>query len=95
MPGGFKGANAATTDEQTLLDGLKSSVEEKAGKSFAELKAVTFTTQVVAGTNYLIEAQAGDEFYHVKIFKPLPHTGAPAEVSDVTGPHAAGKALAP
>ncbi len=76
-----------------MLNGLKGSVEEKAGKSLGELKAITFTTQVVAGTNYLIEVAAGEEIYHVKIYQPLPHTGAPAEVSSVSGPHAAGTPL--
>jgi hypothetical protein len=51
---------------------------------------VTFKTQVVAGTNYMIEAKSGAEYYHVKVFKPLPHTQAPATLSDATGPHAAG-----
>jgi len=77
------------------LDGLKEAVEAKVGKALAELKAINYRSQVVAGTNYLIEAQAGDEFYHVKIFKPLPHTGAPAELNHVSGPHAAGTEMNP
>jgi cystatin-A/B len=83
------------SQEQALLDGVKAAVEGKVGKALAELKAINYRSQVVAGTNYLIEAQAGEEFYHVKIFKPLPHTGAPAEVNHVSGPHAAGTELSP
>ena len=34
--------------------------------------------------NYIVKVKIGDEKYvHVKIFKPLPHTGEPPEVSDV------------
>lgn len=80
---------------QSLLDGLKAVVEENVGKALSELKALTYRTQVVAGTNYLVEADAGGEIFHVKVFQPLPHTGSPAEVSSVTGPHAAGTALEP
>ena len=74
---------------------MQASVESKIGKALPGLGAVSFRTQVVAaGINYLIEAQSGAEFYHVKVFKPLPHTQAPPEVSSVTGPHAAGTELA-
>ncbi len=73
---------------------MQASVESKIGKALPGLRAVSFRTQVVAGINYLIEAQSGAEFYHVKVFKPLPHTQAPPEVSSVTGPHAAGTELA-
>jgi len=42
--------------------------------------------QVVAGLNYWVKIQTGSEsFIHVKIFKPLPHTGAPAEIKEVHG----------
>ncbi len=38
----------------------------------------------MAGTNYLIKVQVeNDEFIHVKIFRPLPHTNAPPEVTDL------------
>jgi cystatin-A/B len=78
-----------------MLDGLKAAVEEKVGKALTELKALTYRTQVVAGTNYLIEADAAGDIYHVRVFQPLPHTGSPAEVSEVSGPHAAGTPLGP
>ena len=42
---------------------------------------VSYTRQVVAGTNYLISLKHAAGTSEVKVFKPLPHTGAPAQVS--------------
>ena len=36
--------------------------------------------QVVAGTRYRLKLAVGDEFWHVEVIKPLPHTGNPAFV---------------
>jgi cystatin-A/B len=39
--------------------------------------------QVVAGMNYLVKIQvAPDEYIHVKIYKPLPHTHNPPSISE-------------
>lgn len=59
---------------------MKSDVEAKLGKTFAEFKAISYITQVVAGTNYIIKAQCDGEVAHIKIHKPLPHRNAPPEL---------------
>ena len=41
---------------------------------------VSYTRQVVAGTNYLISLKHAAGTSEVKVFKPLPHTGKPAQV---------------
>lgn len=50
----------------------------------SELKAVKYSTQVVAGTNYFIKAHVGNGRYvHVRAHKPLPHTGKGVELHSV------------
>lgn len=63
---------------------MKSDIQTKAGKEYETLKAISFKSQVVAGTNYFIKVHVGnDEHIHVRVFKALPHTGAGPEVSSV------------
>ena len=40
--------------------------------------------QIVAGVNYAIEVKHAAGSSVVKVFKPLPHTGAAPEVTDVS-----------
>ncbi|KAF5924015.1 hypothetical protein HPG69_010447 [Diceros bicornis minor] len=55
---------------------VKSQLEAKTNRTYEEFKAVEYKTQVVAGTNYYIKVQVGDNNYiHLKIFKSLPHRG--------------------
>jgi len=54
------------------------------GAPVSHFTPVASKKQVVAGINYLVKVQVGDaDYVHVKIFKPLPHTGNPAEVKEV------------
>lgn len=76
MPGGFKAPKAVTQEEQDILNVVKSEVEAALGKAFTKFEALLFTSQVVAGTNFLFQVQADDEVIHVKVHRPLPHTGA-------------------
>eukprot|EP00994_Dinema_validum_P005701 NODE_3887_length_513_cov_98.922414_g3314_i0.p1 GENE.NODE_3887_length_513_cov_98.922414_g3314_i0~~NODE_3887_length_513_cov_98.922414_g3314_i0.p1 ORF type:complete len:104 (-),score=22.22 NODE_3887_length_513_cov_98.922414_g3314_i0:139-450(-) len=87
--GGTGPAQAATPDIQTLCDGLKDAAQQKASGSgwngvFMTFEAHSFKSQVVAGANHFVKVKVADgKFAHVRIFVPLPHTGAPAEVSDI------------
>lgn len=75
--GGFGGAKEATEDEQAILDAVKSEVEAHFSKELSVFQAISFTTQVVAGINYLIKVKCDEDIAHVKICKPLPHTNKP------------------
>ena len=91
IAGGFKSPEAADAEIQEVLSSVKAAVEAAIGTSVGDFKALSYKTQVVAGTNYVIEAQiSATEAYHVKIFKPLPHTGAPNEFKGADGPHSIG-----
>ena len=80
MVGGHSAAQDVTEEYRGVLEGFKSTVEEKAGTTFATFTPVKFTKQVVAGMVFQVKYQVGDaEFVHAKVFMPLPHTQQPAE----------------
>lgn len=96
MPGGFKEASPATPEEQEVLDQVRGDVENNLGKKFSVFTAVQYTTQVVAGVNYLFKVLTdGDEYLHVKVHKPLPHTQKAPELMSATGGLALDTPLAP
>ncbi|XP_014685097.3 cystatin-A [Equus asinus] len=73
MTGGLTEARRATPEIQEIADRVKPQLEEKTNQTYEEFKAVEYKTQVVAGTNYYIKVQVGDNNYiHLKIFKSLP-----------------------
>jgi len=96
MPGGFGAAREPGADEIEVLEAVKGQIEEKLGKTFgAAFKAVQFTTQVVAGTNYLFKVETDAGYLHVKVHKPLPHTGNPPVLLDASEGHDLNTTLSP
>lgn len=78
MPGGFGHVREATADDQDVLLSVVEELRTAHGLSCDEYHAVKVSTQVVAGVNYLMKVRCGsDKYFHVKIAKPLPHTGRP------------------
>lgn len=83
LVGGTSEVKPADTEVQLLCDQLRKKVEGKAGKEFQEFTAVSYTTQVVAGTNFFVKVHVGnEEFAHVRIFRPLPHVNEMPTVHD-------------
>ena len=73
--------SAPKTDAEGLavIGGFRELVEGHANKQFSEWTPVSYTTQVVAGTNYQAKVKVGDgEYIHVKIYEPLPGGDAPS-----------------
>ncbi|XP_015282886.1 PREDICTED: cystatin-B-like [Gekko japonicus] len=71
-------AKAATAEIQELVQAVKAEVEEKEGRDFEVFNAVEYKTQTVAGINYFIKVQTGnDQYLHVRIHKSLPHENKP------------------
>ena len=86
MPGSFNNAKEATEEVKTLAKGMKEQVEKQLGQTFDRFDAVVFSTQVVAGTNYLIKVQVGEEkFVHIKVHVPLAFKNAPNELLECEG----------
>lgn len=94
--GGFTlEAEAATEEHQALADVVKAAVEAKTNQTFKKFEVISYLSQVVAGTNFLMKIQVSDEadgYIHVKIFRPLPYTGEPAQLHEHADVHV-GKTL--
>ncbi|XP_030059833.1 cystatin-A isoform X1 [Microcaecilia unicolor] len=75
LVGGTGAVRPATPEIQALLDQIKPEYEAKTGKCPPKFKAVEYKSQVVAGTNYFVKVDTGDEFVHVRIFQSLSHDG--------------------
>ena len=76
MCGGFGSSRPADDNVKAMATEMKPKVEQALGKTYTQFEAVSFTTQVVAGTNYKIKVKVGDEDYvHIKVFVPLPCNG--------------------
>ena len=57
-------------------------VEEAAGRNFEIFDPLSYTSQVVAGVNYRVKISTDEnEYVHVQIYQPLPHTNEPARVT--------------
>ena len=54
----------------------------------------SYTSQVVAGTIFNVKVGYGaGKYAHVRVFRPLPHTGNPPEVQNVELEKSEGDAL--
>ncbi|XP_015998982.1 cystatin-B [Rousettus aegyptiacus] len=83
MCGGPSSTQPATAEIQAITDQVKSQLEEKTNKKYPIFKAVEFKSQVVAGTNYFIKVQVGDDdFIHIRVFESLPHENKPVALHD-------------
>jgi cystatin-A/B len=89
MMGGHSAYKQPNAEELEFFLLQRAAIEAAAGHAFQHFEVVHFTHQVVAGTIYQVKIKVADgEHIHVKIFKPLPHTGQPAQVQVVTTGHA-------
>jgi cystatin-A/B len=73
--GGVGDSKKATPEVQAIVDSLKHDASTKLGETapFSAFEAVSYKTQVVAGTNYFVKVRVGpsNEHIHVRVFKPL------------------------
>ncbi|TFK01451.1 early activation antigen CD69 [Platysternon megacephalum] len=66
----------ATPQIQEIANKVKPQLEAKDKKPYPVFIAIKYRTQVVAGTNYLIQvsiSNSNDECVHLRVFQSLPH----------------------
>ena len=87
MMGGASAPTEPTEAVQTMVEGMRDDAQQRAQSSgwngvFTKFEAVKMLTQVVAGTNYFIQVRTDDSggCAHLRVFQPLPHTGAGPEL---------------
>ncbi|KAF7688415.1 cystatin-B-like [Silurus meridionalis] len=82
--GGMGHVKHANTEVQKICDEVKPQVEAKAGKNFGVFKAIAFSTQTVAGTNYFIKVHVGEkEYLHLRVFRSLPCAGYKISLQEI------------
>ena len=86
MCGGHSALKEPEPELVELVMGLRNDIETQASHKYETFEVVGFTSQVVAGTIFRVHvrvAHAEHEHIYVQIFRPLPHTGQPAQVQVV------------
>jgi len=74
MAGGFTEAQEMNEEVAAIAVGLKGEIQENLGQEFETFEPLSYMSQVVAGTNYMIKIQVGEGSYvHAKVHEPLPH----------------------
>lgn len=70
--GGVSQKKQADSAIQSICDQLKPDLEKKNGKTFSKFEAVTYSQQVVAGMNYFIDVDVGEnDVFSFKVYKDL------------------------
>jgi hypothetical protein len=77
--GGYSENKESTKEALDVLKSVESQLKAK-GVS-GNFVILSYSTQVVAGMNYLIRFTAGGKNYKVTVFKPLPYLNKPNELS--------------
>lgn len=73
----------ADAEIQEILNQVRPAVQAQIG-DVGEYAAVVYKSQVVAGMNYDVKVHiSGEHYIHVRIYKPLPHTGLPPQLSSL------------
>jgi len=72
LPGGFSPTRRATEEIQKIADEVKLDVKTQLGNQMKMYEAVVYTSQVVAGFNYIILMQINEDlFTTIDVLKPL------------------------
>ncbi|RNA31279.1 cystatin-B-like [Brachionus plicatilis] len=68
---------------QALVDKIAQNISEHSGKEYPHLKAIKYKSQIVAGINYFVKIDAGDEYIHARIYEKLPCYGGEVELHGI------------
>ncbi|XP_049421885.1 cystatin-A-like isoform X3 [Epinephelus fuscoguttatus] len=70
--GGWSETKDATEETQTICDQVKDQVEKKTGENYVVFTAIKYRNQIVAGENFLIKVDVGEDYNHLSIYRKLP-----------------------
>ena len=83
--GGHTGAKQPDETSAEILTEIKSKCEAEMNATFTTWECVSYTSQVVAGTNFNLHVHVGDgKHVEVKVFRPLPCNGTELELKSCT-----------
>jgi len=72
MCGGVGETKKGDQEAQQIIDSVRADLESKSGKSFSKYEAHSYSTQVVAGTNFFVKVRISEsEFAHITVYRPL------------------------
>ncbi len=75
MCGGFGNDRQPDDEVRAILNEIKPHVESKLNATYTDFEPLSYQTQVVAGTNFLIKVKTNDGLLKVKVHRSLPHAG--------------------
>ena len=81
--GGHSGAKPADDNIQSIANNFRGELEGTLNTQFSEYVAESYTTQVVAGTNYTITVNiGGGKKIQLKVFQALPCNGGELQLTN-------------
>ncbi|XP_078018798.1 cystatin-B-like [Epinephelus lanceolatus] len=75
MPGAWSETKNATDEIQKICDQVKGPVEAIADRKYTVYRAVKYRSQLVAGENFLIKVDVGEDYDHLSVYRKLPCDG--------------------
>ena len=69
--GAMQGVKPADDDAQAKADAVKAAIEAEVGATFGTFTVVEYATQTVAGRNYFLKINCGDQHVHARVFQGL------------------------
>ena len=94
MCGGFGQAKAADESIVAICNDIKGQTESHLNATYNTFEPINYTSQVVAGTNFMIKVKVGDaDYIHIKVHRPLPCNGTELKLMDATSGHSLETAL--
>ncbi|XP_036599996.1 cystatin-A5-like, partial [Trichosurus vulpecula] len=83
IKGGLSETKPATPEIQKMVDEVKPQLEKKTNEKYDCFEAVSYRSQVVAGSMYYVKVHiGGNKYVHLNIYEPLPQMNEPIELSD-------------
>ncbi|ROL53788.1 Cystatin-B [Anabarilius grahami] len=94
--GAWTSEEVVTPEEEKICHEMKPDIEKKAGVTFRAYIPLSFRSQLVSGTNYLVKVYVGvDKCVHAMISQALPCNGGELTVTAVQHPKSASEPLIP